>query len=91
LRDSWTLWHLRRITRLRQRAAQRLLLLQLETDHQLLRLKELEQLEQLHQHRIQETQVSRQYREHPELTVPKPEVSSPGNLLELLGPQPPLR
>lgn len=62
LRSSWTSWRLRATSRRLTRAEQRLTLLQLETDSQHLRIKELTQREQQLLHRQRETQEQREWR-----------------------------
>jgi hypothetical protein len=51
---SWTRWRSSRILRQQAKAEKRLILLQVETDRQLLRVKELRQLQESLQHRQQE-------------------------------------
>lgn len=63
LRRSWTRWSLRKTRRQAVRAARRLILLQVETDSQLLRLKELEQREQQLVHRQLESLESWDFRQ----------------------------
>lgn len=58
----WTCWSQTRTERKQKRAEKRLLLLQLETDRQLLLVKELSQRQQQLEHRAQELQESRVYR-----------------------------
>jgi hypothetical protein len=65
LRRSWTSWRLNRLKKRQARAAQRVLLLQLELESQLLRCKELDQLEQQLQHRQQETVESEAFHSPP--------------------------
>lgn len=60
---SWTRWRQKRTRSRLMRAERRLLLLQLETDRQLLLVKELHQQEQQLTHRQQELAESRQFRE----------------------------
>lgn len=61
MRRSWTRWHLSRTKRRLGKAERRLLLLQLETDHQLLVTKELRQRMQQLVHRQREMADSQQY------------------------------
>ncbi len=81
-RLSWTSWRLRRATRAQARAEQRLVLLQLETDHQLLRLKELEQERLSLLHRQAEMAEARSFREQ---TLPALPPSPRAELDRLLG------
>ena len=67
----WTCWSQTRIERKQKRAQKRLLLLQLETDHQLLLVKELSQRQQQLEHRQQELQESRAYRLTGQLEPPR--------------------
>src|SRR6478672_7368302 len=62
LRSSWTRWCLRRNLRQQERAAKRLLLLELERDSQLLQVKELEQRRAQLLHRVTETVDSQEWR-----------------------------
>lgn len=62
LRRSWTRWSLSRTRRRLLRAELRLVLLQVEQDSQLLRVKELAQQESLLRHRQVEHQQSLQFR-----------------------------
>lgn len=64
---SWTSWSLKRTLRKQKRAEIRLQLLQLETDSQLLRVKELSQRQTQLEHRRQEQLESREYRLHQQL------------------------
>lgn len=61
-RSSWTRWRLKRVSKKRVRAMHRLTLLQLETDHQHLRLKELGQQRHQLEHRLQEMQEATEFR-----------------------------
>ena len=73
------------------RAQERLTLLQLEMDHQLLRLKELEQQQLSLTHRQREMQEALDFRRGVlPLPAPKPEVREPASLQALLGPPPPV-
>lgn len=65
LRRSWTAWCLKRMAKRQARAAQRVLLLQLELESQLLRCKELDQQHQLLLHRQQETLESEAFHSPP--------------------------
>ena len=90
-RASWTRWLLTRTQRRQERAKERLTLLQLEMDHQLLRLKELEQQKLSLVHRQQEMQEALDFRRGVlPLPAPKPEGLEPTNLQALLGPPPPV-
>lgn len=73
-RSSWTRWRLKRVSKKRQRAMHRLTLLQLETDHQHLRLKELGQQKLQLEHRLREMQEATEFRLQP-----------PPSLREMLG------
>lgn len=61
LRNSWVSWSLSRTAKRTARATSRLVLLQQETDHQLLLLKELEQETRRLQHRQQEMTASAEW------------------------------
>lgn len=62
-RRSWTSWSLKRMARKQQKAQRRLELLQLETTHQLLRVKELSQAQVQLEHRQRElTEAEQWYR-----------------------------
>lgn len=61
-RLSWTRWSLTRTQRLQARAERRLILLRLETDHQLLVTKELELQRRGLEHRQQELAEARDFR-----------------------------
>lgn len=61
-RRSWTSWSLTRAAKAEQRAQKRLLLLQLETDQQHLRIKELQQRELSLLHRQRELAEARSFR-----------------------------
>ena len=88
-RASWTRWRLTWTRRRLTRAQERLTLLQLEMDHQLLRLKELEQQKLSLVHRQQEMQEALDFRRGVlPLPAPKPEVLEPTDLRTLLGPPP---
>lgn len=63
LASSWTSWSLRLTAKRALKAERRLTLLQLETDRQLLLVKELSQRQQQLEHRQQELAESRQYRQ----------------------------
>lgn len=81
-RRSWTSWSLTRTMRRTARAERRLRALQLETDHQLLRLKELEQRRTQLLHRQLEMREAQEFRQGTwELTAP----TSPTELQALLG------
>lgn len=81
-RLSWTSWSLKRTRRRETRASQRLLLLQLETDHQLLRGKELQQQRLQLEHRQRELAEARSFRRG---TLPLPPSSPRQELDQLLG------
>ena len=88
-RASWTRWRLTWTRRRLERAQERLTLLQLEMDHQLLRLKELEQQKLSLVHRQQEMQEAMDFRMGVLLLpAPKPEALEPTSLQALLGPPP---
>lgn len=72
LARSWTSWCLTRTERKAERAKRRLSLLLLETDRQLLLVKELSQHRQQLEHRQQELQESREYRLRGQLLPPPP-------------------
>lgn len=86
LRRSWTHWLLTKTQSRVQKAETLLLLLRLETDSQLLRLKELSQLQEILQHRELEMQESLQYQS--QLLQPQP---PPTGLQSLLGSGPLMR
>ena len=80
LRQSWVRWKLNRIPRRLAKAERRLTLLQAETDHQLLLLKELRQQEASLLHRQQEQTESLQWhRQQLEAETP-PLLESPASL-----------
>lgn len=82
LRRSWTSWSITRTVKAQARAHRRLELLQLETTHQLLRVKELEQQALRLNHRTAETAEAEQwYRGNP---VPQPTVQPQPNLRAIL-------
>ena len=88
-RASWTRWRLTWTRRRLERAQERLTLLQLEMDHQLLRLKELEQQQLSLTHRQQEMQEALDFRRGVlPLPAPKPGVLESTDLRTLLGPPP---
>lgn len=62
LASSWTSWSVRRTARRLARAESRLLLLELETDRQQLKVKELQSHRVMLLHRQQETLESQQFR-----------------------------
>ena len=88
-RASWTRWRLTWTRRRRARAQERLTLLQLEMDHQLLRLKELEQQKLSLVYRQQEMQEALDFRRGVlPLPTPRPEGLEATSLQALLGPPP---
>ena len=62
LRSSWTSSSLKRVAKRRAKAEQRLLLLKVELDYQLLHLKELQQQQEQLEHRQQERLESMEFR-----------------------------
>ena len=84
-RASWTRWRLTWTRRRLERAQERLTLLQLEMDHQLLRLKELEQKGFSLEHRLAEMEESHRYRVRGVLANPTAELEETPDLDRLLG------
>lgn len=82
-RLSWTSWSLTRALRAEKRAQARLLLLQLEMDHQLLRQKELEQRRLQLLHRQAEMAEARSFRTSPLLPAPPSQRQEMDRLLGL--------
>jgi len=68
LSTFWLRWHLTSLSRKLPKAERRLTLLQEETTHQLLLLKELSQLQEMALHRQQELREAREFRQ----TEPSP-------------------
>lgn len=87
-RRSWALWRLRRIPKQLAREERRLLLLRVETDSQLLRVKELLLLQASLEHRELEQQQSLAWHQ-PEMLLlaapPPPEPSLREKLDQVLG------
>lgn len=76
-RRSWTRWRLRQTSRKTRRAQRRLLLLQLQTDSQLLLVKELLQQQAQLRHRQLEMQESRLWHQEHLPQLPPPETLHP--------------
>lgn len=90
LRRSWAHWRQTRIPRRLAKAEQRLLLLRVETDSQLLKVKELLLLQENLEHRQQEERQSLEWHQGEPLALlarpePKPEPMMEDPLSTLLG------